>query len=234
MAVKLFVLGLPGSGKSTVARYITTYTKGMAWKATRINDYVILQNMFMADTEHKQFKPTEYGGFDVLDLTAFDIALQRLEQEINKHISSSPMPEELILIEFSRNEYQRAFLQFSPAFLQDAYFLYLDVDIETCKGRIRERVAHPSTEDDFFVSEYIFRAYYNKDNGQSISSILERSFGIDKQRVAVIENNRSLQVSTSKIEQFVETIFELEAHCLRQTDPIQIIPSFVSDNELAK
>ncbi len=208
MTVKLFVLGLPGSGKSTVARYITTYTKGKAWEATRINDYIILQNMFLADAERKQFKPTEYGGFDVLDHSVF--------------------------VEFARNDYLRAFQQFSDTFLQAAYFLYLNVDTETCKRRIHERITHPSTMDDFYVSEYIFDAYYHKDNGHSIPQILEGDYGIDKQRVAVIDNNRSLQTSSAQINRFVDTIIKLEVHHLRQTEPIQIISSFISDNELAK
>jgi len=233
MIVKLFVLGLPGSGKSTVARYITTYTKGKAWEATRINDYIILQNMFLADAERKQFKPTEYGGFDVLDHSVFDIALQRLEQEINQLLLSEEQ-EEIVLIEFARNDYLRAFQQFSDTFLQAAYFLYLNVDTETCKRRIHERITHPRTIDDFYVSEYIFDAYYNKDNGQSITQILEGDYGIDKQRVAVIDNNRSLQTSSAQINRFVDTIIKLEAHHLRQTEPIQFVSSFISNNELAK
>jgi adenylate kinase family enzyme len=162
MAVKLFVLGLPGSGKSTVSRHITIYLKDRNWKSTRINDYVILYNMFLDDTDHKRFKPTVHGGFYVLDLQVIDEALKRLEQEVNENISSPIMQKELILIEFARNDYQRAFQQFSPAFLLDAYFLYLNVDIETCKKRIRERTAQPRTEDDFFVSEDIFNDHYNK------------------------------------------------------------------------
>ncbi len=210
MAVKLFVLGLPGSGKSTVARSIETSIKSKGWNPSRFNDHVILEKMVLADSEHKQFRPADYGGFDVLDLTAFDIALQRLEQEVKAHISSENS-DELILIEFARNDYQKAFRQFSQAFLQDAYFLYLDVDIETCKRRIHERITYPSTEDDFFVSDYIFSTYYNEDNGQDIPQILERDYGIGRQRVVFIDNNGSPQGSTAQINQFVDIICGLES-----------------------
>lgn len=209
MVLKLFVLGLPGSGKSTVARYITKYLESRNWKGTRINDYVILEKMFYTDTEGKLFRPTDYGGFDILDLNAFDTALQRLEQAINQHLSSTKQ-EEIVLIEFARNDYQVAFQQFSAKLLQDAYFLYLDANIETCKRRIRERITYPSTEDDFFVSEYIFSVYYHEDNGKFIPQILERDYGIDKQRVEVIENNGSLSVSIAQINQFVDTLCGLE------------------------
>ena len=210
MTVKLFVLGLPGSGKSTVARFITISAMDKGCQTTRFNDYAILQKLFRADIEGKQFKPAKHGGFDILDLTVCDTALQRLEQEVNQHLLLAKQ-EEIVLIEFSRNDYRKAFLQFSYEFLHDAYYLYLDVDTETCKKRIRKRTANPSTDDDFFVSEYIFRTYYNKDNGRHLPRILKRNYKIDKQRVRVIDNNGSLKNSTTQINRFINTICTLES-----------------------
>src|SRR6266700_2647817 len=171
MAVKIFILGLPGSGKSTVVRYISKYARDNAafvkstgnknrevhslswlkklvrflttfkeqsnkqWSTTHITDYDILYQMFQEDTQG-QFEPADFGGFDIIDLSAFDVALKSLEQQVNEYISTAKSTE-IILIEFSRNDYQRAFQQFSHAsFLKDAYFLYLDANIETCKRRI--------------------------------------------------------------------------------------------------
>ncbi len=204
MTVKFFILGLPGSGKSTVARYISMCAGERQRSTTHISDYDILYEMFREDIKG-QFKPADFGGFDVLDLTVFDTALKKLEQEVNRLISSAKS-DEVVLIEFARNDYYRAFHQFSDQFLQDAYFLYLDAQIDACKRRIRERVANPSTQDDFFVSDYIFTAYYNEDNGQYIPQILERDYKIDRQRVAVIDNNCLLQVTTAQINQFVDII----------------------------
>ncbi len=205
MALKLFILGLPGSGKSTVSRHITTYLNARNWESTRFSDHVILQKMFHADTEGKRFKPVEHGGFDVIDLEAFNTALNRLELEVKKHPISAK-PKALVLIEFSRNDYQRAFQQFSDTFLQDAHFLYLDVETENCKKRILERIANPGSEDDFFVSEYIFATYYNKDDGRSMPEFLARDYSMNKQRVEVIENNGSLSDSIARINKFVDTI----------------------------
>jgi hypothetical protein len=212
MAVKIFVLGLPGSGKSTVCRRIALYiTDYPGWSALRINDYHILHEMFQEDTEGKYFRSIpEFGGFDVVNPIAFDRALQKLEREVKHHISNAKS-DKIILIEFARNDYQKAFQQFSKQFLQDAYFLYLSVDLETCKRRIHERISNPISEDDFFVSEYIFSAYYNKDNGQYLPQILERDYGVDKQKVKIIDNNCSLQDSTTWIHQFVNTVCDLES-----------------------
>ncbi len=210
MTVKLFVLGLPGSGKSTVAREITKYVDKMGWESIHINDYPILEQMFHDDAERKQFKPADRGGFDILDLTVFDTALKMLEKATQQYILPT-IPEGLILIEFARNDYQKAFQQFNQDFLQDAYFLYLDAEIDTCKQRIRDRITNPTYDDDYYVSEYIFNAYYNKDNGQRMPQILERDYGIDKKRLVLISNNGSLETASKEIGSFIDTIIHFES-----------------------
>jgi adenylate kinase family enzyme len=212
MAVKLFILGLPGSGKSTIARYVSMRAGDRQWSTTHIGDYAILYKMFQEDAK-EQFKPACHGGFDVFDLTVFDTALKTLEQQANRYFSSAKS-DEIVLIEFARNDYQKAFHQFRPEFLQNAYLLFLNVDIETCKRRIRERIANPTTPDDHFVSEYIFRAYYNKDDGQDIPHILERDYGIDKQRVLAFVNNCSLKAASESIDPFIDTIIASVSTCV--------------------
>jgi adenylate kinase family enzyme len=213
MAVKLFVLGLPGSGKSTVSRAIAEYVGKKGLETTRINDYVILEQMFHDDIEGKQFRSAGQGGFDVLDLSAFDTALKRLEQATEQYILTTK-PEGIILIEFARNDYQKAFQQFNQDFLQNAYFLYLAVDIGTCKKRIHERIVHPTTPDDHFVSEYIFSAYYNKDNGQDIPHMLEEDYGVGMQRVMVIDNKGLLEEAAPKIHLFSDFVIAHWLNCV--------------------
>src|SRR5207245_1672361 len=102
-------------------------------------------------------------GFNVLDFSAFDDALKLLGNWITWHLTSrQAQPEEILLIEFARNDYQRAFHQFKQELLQDAYFIYLSSDVEVCQQRIRERVAKPKfEEDDYPVSDLIFELYYH-------------------------------------------------------------------------
>jgi adenylate kinase family enzyme len=209
MALKLFILGLPGSGKSTISRQIATYLKGRNWDGVRCSDHIILKEMFLADTEHIKFEPTEHEGFDVIDITMVDIALQKLEQWVDQ-ICLSAKQEEIVLIEFARNDYRRAFQQFSVKFLYDAYFLYLDTDLKICKERIIGRIVNPGTEDDFYVSENIFSTYYNEDDGRSIPQILENDHVVGKERVIVIDNNGSLSDSIAQVYQFVDTMCGLE------------------------
>ena len=189
MPVKLFILGLPGSGKSAVARHIPEYVfEKSRWTTRRFNDYNILKIMSSCDTD-RQFKPAEIGGFDVLDLSAFDIALRRLEQVVEEDTEKA----EMILIEFSRNNYQRAFHQFSRAFFQDANFLHLEAEVKICKQRIHDRTIHPVYEDDYPVSEYIFKEYYHSDDGRCLPLTLEKEYDINEQHVLVVNNNFPLE-----------------------------------------
>ena len=209
MTVKLFVLGLPGSGKSTIAREIAKNIDKRGLESIRINDYVILEQMFHDDVERKKFRSTEYGGFDVLDLAVIDAALEQLEQFTQNLISYKP--ERVILIEFARNDYRRAFKLFSGAFLQDAYFLYLDTKIEMCKKRIRNRIDSPSYDDDYYVSEYIFDTYYHNDDGKYLSQTLISDYGIDEQHVRRIDNKSSLEEALRKVTPFVDMIIDLKS-----------------------
>lgn len=221
MTVKLFNLGLPGSGKSTTSRHIVDYVKHQhkVQSAHSINDYEILFEMFEADIYHKQFIPTkEYIGFDVVDLTACDTALKRIEIKALDAIRHGNKPD-LIVIEFSRNDYNQAFKQFNQSFFQDAYFLFLEADKDICKQRIRDRVANPRTKDDHFVSEFIFQSYYDKYSGHHLLSSLNTTYGIDGTKIRVINNNGQFEDTLAKINEFIDLIFEQEGNSLVITSP---------------
>ncbi len=221
MSVKLFILGLPGSGKSTAARHIDDYVgkQKSDCSTKRINDYDILYRMYEADKERK-FRPAGHGGFDVLDSSIFDSALKTAEQEAkraeqtsNNHVQAVFKPI-LIVIEFARDDYSHALQQFSPEFLRGAYFLFLDASIEICKARVGERVAHPQTPDDHEVSDYIFDSYYDKDSAHVLSANVIADRGIEQQRVKVLDNNGSYDDIRGEIESFIDTIVKyIQARC---------------------
>ncbi len=212
MAVKLFIIGLPGSGKSAVARKIGDYAGNKSWTTRRFNDYRILNAMFRYNKQG-WFKPAQHGGFNVVDITAFDFALRRLECRIAKYASSvNAGSEEIMLIEFARNDYWRAFKQFDPSFLKDAYFIYLGAEVEVCKQRISDRVAEQEyPADDYPVSDYIFEKYYHSDDGWDISSNFRNVFGINEKRLLKLNNNFSLEEAMIQIEPFIDNIIRIES-----------------------
>lgn len=211
MIVKVFILGRPGSGKSTSAHYIATLAESKGWSSIHINDYEILREMFLADTEHKQFRSTACDGFDVLDFSVLDTALKKVERRVQEYMLSRR--NEIILIEFARDDYDSALKQFSRNFLQDSYFLFIDVDVDTCLWRIHERVAHRATVDDHpSLSDASFRSYYGKDNRDYIYYKLKKQYHISKS-VEIIDNTDSWENFTGKVNRFVNIIFARETPC---------------------
>jgi adenylate kinase family enzyme len=171
--LKLFILGNPGSGKSTIARYIVSdlLRRGCPPQQIRhMNDYAILHKMFEIDLRNyppdgRRFRRAENNGFNLVDFTVLDDTLRELESQANEIWPAEVSDDKIILIEFARNDYQKALDIFSREFLQDASFLCLDVDVEMCKQRVQERINKPGaikTSDDFFVSDHIFDTYYKK------------------------------------------------------------------------
>jgi adenylate kinase family enzyme len=209
VVVKVFILGLPGSGKSAIARFVSAYVHDYRWAEHSVNDYNILDDIFRQDIARERFKPAELGGFDVLKFEVFDEALQLLEQKVIEDIDAlTNDANKLFLIEFSRNNYRHAFQQFNRAFLRDAYFLYLDTDVKLCKERIRDRVANPQFEqDDFNVSDYIFETYYNGDDGADLIAILAEH-GVDKAHVRTMKNHDSYEKACMTVEPYIKIILD--------------------------
>ncbi len=209
MAVKLFILGFPGSGKSAAFRHVRHYLTQQqnGWFAVRVNDYDILKEIFQADTEHRKFQPTEHDGFDVIDISVCDDALQVARERIEELISNAL--DQLVIIEFSRNDYRKALDHFGTDLLQNSYFLFLEVDEAICRNRLKARITDPPTPDNHFVSEFILESYY-KDTLPYTPLDLKADYGIDEQNILVIDNNGLEADLIAQIEQFVAAILEQE------------------------
>jgi hypothetical protein len=236
MEKKVFVWGLPGSGKSTGARYIELLAKKNNWVPVRFNDYDVLYEMFEAD-DGKRFSRTEHDGFDVHDHTAFDEALEKVEEKVLQRKPVSDEQSELIIIEFSRNDYNKALKLFAPKLLRNASFLFVDADIPACEQRIRERVAHPYTPDDHFVSKYIFEAYYQMDNRQYLETIafgLNGCCGINSDKIRVIDNTAATLITSflEEINAFAPSIFGTSVWCPAPASVLEeVAPSCVKRSD---
>ena len=207
MVVKLFILGRPGSGKSSAARIIATIAQCRGWITFHINDYDILKEMAQADSAQKIFRHTEHSGFAVRNFSVLDVALRELEKRA-QHLSLEQYT--LIIIEFARDDYSKALKWFSPSFLQDAYFLFMHLDLDTCVQRIQKRITYiytdPPISDNHYVSEEIVRGYYQKDNRQYIEDSLGTDYGIMK-LIRIIDNSGSLLELLDNVLWFVDIIF---------------------------
>jgi adenylate kinase family enzyme len=231
MAVKLFVLGCPGSGKSTSAHYIITLARGAGYSAVHINDYEILYEMFKADikSQRHQFRYALYGGFEVLDLAIYDTALVRLEKEVEEMYSQT---DQLIIIEFARADYSKALRLFSDGFLRDAYFLFIDSDQDICIRRIHNRTIHPTTLDDHFVPEHVVKTFRHNDNKQYIASNLKTDYCLTDERVKIIDNTGASMSFFKEVTRFAESIFKQEMCISRETEQLPRISVSTSTDKL--
>jgi hypothetical protein len=136
----------------------------------------------------------------------------------------------LFLIEFARNNYSHALQRFGYGLLQDAYLLYINVDIDTCIERIYRRV-ESGTQYGHFVSENIMRSYYRND-GWSGDQLRKNLNLLQNRGIHVytneIENTGSYQQLIDKIKAIVEVDF------LQETESLPIVSSMFFGKELTK
>lgn len=206
MLVIVFALGRPGSGKSTGAHHLTE----IAWKkrlsAIRIGDYDILHQWFQEDTQHR-FKPAGYGGFDVVDFSVLDDALRELKREVERRIERvQAYDDQLIIIEFARNNYCKALEVFDAGILKQAHFVYVDADVQTCIKHIHQRTFRHKTPDDHFVSEEIMTGYYATDDKDAIQPYLCSNFGVSPKHFHQVKNTGSHRDYTRAIEPVLNNI----------------------------
>ncbi len=199
---KLFILGRPGSGKSTAARHIAKLAKDIDWQVDRINDYQILQKM---TGSHRQcFDLRSDGGFDARDASVLKDALILLKQDIERREAEdekSGFPRRLLIIEFARDEYQEAMEIMSPVFTSNAHLLFTNADFDTCLQRVHARTQCPRYEDDHpSFSDEIFVNHYAKDNRPFIRELQQRY--ASGQHVKIIENNDTLDLFLQNISYF--------------------------------
>lgn len=215
MAEIVFLLGRPGSGKSRTARYIKEATMRPEYRTSglfsrrgqsvlHITDYGFLYHMFLQDRQRKtqrSFRPTSFGGFDVLDLGVLPLALQLVNAYITRHLHAERT---LLLVEFARQDYsyQEVWQHFHDAVLSRAFFLYLEADTETCIQRISRRARYQAFSDDQFVSPEIMFDYYGTTSGEPV--VLKQYFG--SQHVATIENTGAWPDAWSEIHRFLSKI----------------------------
>jgi adenylate kinase family enzyme len=220
VAVKIFILGRPGSGKTTAACRIAELAETRGYSSIHVNDYEILYQMFKADTEYRRFRPTAHNGFDVCDFSVLDIALSEVEKRVQADNSS----EKIITIEFARDDYSKALRVFNRSFLRDAYFLFIDAEIDICLQRIHERVAHPTNLGDHpSLSDDAWRLYYGKDNRPYMASGFSTDFNIDCKRVKIIDNNNFWQSFRNDISEVVDNFFSMEMRTLQEIFPLVLV-----------
>ncbi|HYT45669.1 MAG TPA: TIR domain-containing protein, partial [Methylomirabilota bacterium] len=208
---KVFILGCPGSGKTTSAQYIQKYLKKYSQEhlhVVRINDYEFLFNLFKEDEEHlRRFYPTERGGFKVVDPSVFDEVFEKIEEEVTKNTLTLDASTKLFLIEIAHPDHIFAFSHFSQSFLKGAHLLFIDTYEEQCIQRVLKRsIDNQVSLDDYFVPEDILRNFYFKNDLRYLASFLEGGFFSKNNIFITIQNNGSLKELYDEVSSFASNV----------------------------
>lgn len=238
---KLFIFGLPGSGKSDVAQHIHRKLQNDGWFVKHLYDYPLLQERFLAEIDNKipeeerKFRavgPKLLNGFDVVDLTVLDDVLMDLADEVNnisQDADTLPHKKSLLIIEFARKRYRNALSLFGNEMLQDAHILYIDSQLDVCIERIHHRL-NSHSQFDHFVSDDTMKKHYSYDDWSDwcqyyLDELAES--GIRTYRY-LIKNVGLYKHLENEIVKFLETVL------LRDTEPLSVVVKSPSPIESGK
>ena len=200
MFIKLFLLGRPGCGKSSAAKHMTALLQSKGWSTRRFMDFSILQAMSQEEKHKNKFKNVQKDRFDVVESVVLDEALERLHLQLVEYMGMAQQ-NEVLFIEFARSNYEEALTHFSTDVLQNAYFLFIDVDLNICIRRVERRMKNPESLDDHYVSEEMLIQYYTD---QKIPSNW-----VEQGKCSIVNNNNdSLEDFNQKIDNVVKDIFK--------------------------
>ncbi|WP_322481057.1 hypothetical protein [Thermogemmatispora sp.] len=210
MALKVLLLGRPGSGKTTAAQYFLQRAATAGLQATHVDDYDLLAEKCRTDTGQRRFRPLivngRYCGFDVLDFSVMDEVLVEAENLVERHLARYP-EKGLAMLEFARDDYLRALHLFSSGFLRDARLLYFRIDVETAIRRVHQRYCQTGCQ---LVSEQILRGYYRDDGFVNQISLIEKIFSLN-QAIEICDNNETLPLFLQRLDYFFELFLQQEA-----------------------
>lgn len=160
------MIGRPGCGKSVVYRILEEELRARGYKGElkRADDFPFLKRIFDTDVEYKRHRPAPGGGVKITDDTVWDDLARALNEQALKLQASN----RLLFIEFSRDNYVRAFKHFSPKILQNSVVVYIDVPFDLCWERNARRVREEKGLDAHLVSREEMEKTYARDDHEEL------------------------------------------------------------------
>ena len=151
MIQPIFILGRPGSGKSTVSAYLTHWAHEQGWHSKTLAGFPFLQQLSRHPAYTSWFTPHDhYGGFLVTNDQAYSHVDEQMAYQASLLLRAHEQREKplLLTIELSQGTYEDSLLLYEPAFRQQAQVLHLALPYETCVARIEERVVGKGNTED--------------------------------------------------------------------------------------
>lgn len=176
------------------------------WRYTLFREYTILYDMFQS-SRSDDFIQASHDGFEVRNFSVLEDSAKILDINIASYMRCAS-DNEFVYIELARDNYKDAMKHFSHTLLRDAYFLFVESDVETCIERIHHRVTHAQTSR-HFVPDHILRGYYAQDNIEYMQTFFKEDYYISTNIKAIL-NNGSLKNFEEEIQSFACAILTRE------------------------
>lgn len=156
----VFLLGIPGCGKSEVYNRLAERFRrdGVADSVDRLDDYPILWEYFQEDGP--KTKPTEDGGYKILDPTLWDDVLVSLDEQCREAAEEG----QVLFIEFARGENRPALDNFSDDVLDRSVIVYIYCPFDEAWRRNLARYEEQGTDDHMVSREEMEETYGDDDH----------------------------------------------------------------------
>ena len=163
----VFVVGRPGSGKSTVIARLQSRLQrshGSDFPVHVIDEFDILRSL--ADTEScSSVERNPDGGIEILDgEEVFAITIRELE----RRVISRRAERGVTLCEFAKSCYAPVFSKFDPTLLDAAWVLYVGAPLELCCERNEGR---RDGNVERYVPEGVLRSHYGTDDVDELAEV---------------------------------------------------------------
>ena len=178
----IFLIGKPGSGKTISAEILRSFFDRHTpdTPVVDIDDFCRLEAAIKRDEQFLRHRRANDGGFEILDQSIYDEVLQEIDDVITRQY----MHGHLILIQFARMFYKRAFQMFCSDIMNRSLIIYLDCNLETCWQRnLLRQDRHESKQ------HYVPKAVMERDYAYDDLITLQQSSIGD--RIEVIRNESS-------------------------------------------
>ena len=195
-----FIIGMPASGKTTVAACIQRYLQASGVQPKNVyqfNDYATLYERSLED--HQCFEPGQRGGFRVKDFTVLDTVLE----QANTQLRLAQQSHLTFIVEFSRPSYLDAFQVFDRQVMRGSVIVYVRCSVGTCRHRNETRTEVNVNHTTGYVPSDILDDYYKSDDFSDLG-VLAKLFGAE-----IIE-----------IDTDIITLNELDAEVSRQLEAV--------------
>jgi AAA domain len=141
----IFIVGLPGSGKSFTRRHLAQRLGSLRIQTQELTDYVFAYRDFihgsirLAPPRGLGFEPDLAGAFKVSEENYLRPALNSLAARVLSSVES----QEVTLVEFARSDILAALQEFGEETVQRSQIIYVDAPQRLREERLRRRARPP-------------------------------------------------------------------------------------------